>query len=447
MDFFEFLGRLHPLVVHLPIGFLLIAVLLELFKRKKESKGRHQALVFILCCGAISAILAAVFGWLLANDGYDENTLFWHKWLGIATAVVAIIAWWTKRKKEQKIYRFSVWSIGLLLLVTGHFGGSLTHGSDYLIQPLFGDISETDMAGFLPKQPDSVQVYKHLIQPVLEKKCYSCHNPEKKQGGLDMTTWDALTAGGENGKIIDGELWNSEVFKRVTLPQSSKKFMPPKGVPLSYTETLLLKWWIAQGAHPESSVMELEVSNEVQQILIREYELDTRPRSFVERIQVSKIAEEAIVNLEAKGWKIDLLGEKTNFIQVSKARLEKQIPLKITDLLTVKEQLTWLNLANMDIIDADLETLSQFPNLSRLRLENNSITDEGLKHLTGLANLESLNLYNNAISDAGLVLLEQIKALSRVYLWRTNITAKGIEKLKTARPAMELNTGVIDLKN
>ena len=103
MNFSEFFGRLHPLVVHLPIGFLLIAVLLEWFKGKDASKGKNRAIVFILFLGAISAIIAAVFGWLLANDGYDENTLFWHKWLGISTAVFAIIAWWTKRKKEKKI--------------------------------------------------------------------------------------------------------------------------------------------------------------------------------------------------------------------------------------------------------------------------------------------------------------------------------------------------------
>ena len=251
MNFYEFFGRLHPLVVHLPIGFLLIAVLLEWFKGKDASKGKNRAIVFILFLGAISAIIAAVFGWLLANDGYDENTLFWHKWLGISAAVFAIIAWWTKRKKEKKIYKFSIWSIAILLLVTGHFGGSLTHGSDYLLQPLQGDADKTDLAANLPKQPDSVQVYNHLIQPVLEQKCYSCHNPEKKQGGLDMTTWDAFLEGGENGHVLENNVWESELFKRVTLPEDSKKFMPPKGIPLSYSEKILLKWWILQGANPE----------------------------------------------------------------------------------------------------------------------------------------------------------------------------------------------------
>jgi len=441
MNFSEFFGRLHPLVVHLPIGFLLIAVLLEWFKGKDASKGKNRAIVFILFLGAISAIIAAVFGWLLANDGYDENTLFWHKWLGISTAVFAIIAWWTKRKKEKKIYKLSIWSIAILLLVTGHFGGSLTHGSDYLLQPLQGDADKIDLAANLPKQPDSVQVYNHLIQPVLEQKCYSCHNPEKKQGGLDMTTWDALLEGGENGHVFENDVWKSELFKRVTLPEDSKKFMPPKGIPLNYSEKILLKWWIAQGANPESKIVDNEVSEEVQQVLMNSYGLDTRPRPFVERAQVSAVDDAIILQLGSKGWKVDRLGEKNNLLEISKAHLEKPIPLSVSDLMPIKEQLTWLNLADTKITDDDLKVIAQFPNLSRLRLENNEVTDVGIQHLTVLSHLESLNLYNNRITDAGLLLLEKLPALTRVYLWKTDITQDGISKLSANRPEMEIISG------
>lgn len=441
MNFSEFFGRLHPLIVHLPIGFLLIAVLLEWFKGKDASKGKNRAIVFILFLGAISAIVAAIFGWLLANDGYDEDTLFWHKWLGIATAVCAIIAWWTKQKKEKRIYKFSIWCVALLLLATGHFGGSLTHGSDYLLQPLKGDNVETDLAKNLPKQSDSVQVYKHLIQPVLEQKCYSCHNPEKKQGGLDMTTWDAFSEGGENGHIIESNVWDSELFKRVALPQDSKKFMPPKGIPLSYTEKVLLKWWIAQGSKPDNKITDYEITDEVQQVLIKEYGLDTRPRPFVERAQVPTVEDAIITQLENKGWKVDKLGQETNLLEVSKAHIEKPMPLSVSDLLPIKEQLTWLNLADTKITDDDLIIIGQFLNLSRLRLENNTVTDAGLQHLIALSHLESLNLYNNRITDAGLLVLEKLPALTRVYLWKTDITQVGISKLQVNRPEMQINAG------
>ncbi|MEY4403360.1 MAG: hypothetical protein RIR91_1395, partial [Verrucomicrobiota bacterium] len=37
--------------------------------------------------------------------------------------------------------------------------------------------------------------YDDHIRPLLENKCFSCHNPDKKKGGLDLTNYAALVAG------------------------------------------------------------------------------------------------------------------------------------------------------------------------------------------------------------------------------------------------------------
>ena len=36
---------------------------------------------------------------------------------------------------------------------------------------------------------------------LLKANCFSCHNPEKEKGGLDLTSREAILAGGDNGKV------------------------------------------------------------------------------------------------------------------------------------------------------------------------------------------------------------------------------------------------------
>lgn len=137
---FNFIGRLHPLIVHLPIGFLFLAILVEWAMGKSSSTANKRIVMFILVLGAVSAMVAIGCGWLLALDGeYESTILSWHRWLGTAIGILAILAPITKYFSKTKLYRLTLVLIGLLLMGTGHYGGSLTHGSDYLLQPLKGE--------------------------------------------------------------------------------------------------------------------------------------------------------------------------------------------------------------------------------------------------------------------------------------------------------------------
>jgi uncharacterized membrane protein len=153
-----FLGRFHPLIVHLPIGFLLLAAILFVFSFLKKYAFLRSALPIILFFGAISAVAAAVLGWLLATEGgYQESTLAWHQWMGISVAVVAVAAWvwisglpqrYFKRNVEEarvspeaatahilsqkKEVGIVMLSLFVLITITGHLGGNLTHGDQYL---------------------------------------------------------------------------------------------------------------------------------------------------------------------------------------------------------------------------------------------------------------------------------------------------------------------------
>lgn len=93
--------------------------------------------------GTISALVAIFHG--LANSTESDYTgrlsdfLWWHRVLGIATAVVATAAWIAVERRARSAtpraivaVRITVLAAALLVVVTGHFGGSLVFGWGYL---------------------------------------------------------------------------------------------------------------------------------------------------------------------------------------------------------------------------------------------------------------------------------------------------------------------------
>ena len=211
-----FLGRFHPLIVHLPIGILMMAAILQLIaiKSTKFKNLLDPAISITLFWGGLSSIGAVSIGWLLSlQGGYDTDTLFWHKWLGITVTVISFLGWLVKsgRLKMQRKYVYTVFiSIIVLITITGHLGGSLTHGDDYLfvyspniIKKMVGIKAGQQSNNLQEIHPDSIQVYSDVIQPILDAKCVSCHNTSKKQGGLLLTTHKNLMKGGDNGSIVD----------------------------------------------------------------------------------------------------------------------------------------------------------------------------------------------------------------------------------------------------
>jgi len=80
--------------------------------------------------------------------------------------------------------------------------------------------------------------------------CAGCHQPEKLKGGLDVTSFQALTKGGKHGQVFkSGKPDDSELIIQTT---GDKPEMPAKGDPLSPAEVAVLRQWIAQGARDDT---------------------------------------------------------------------------------------------------------------------------------------------------------------------------------------------------
>lgn len=98
----------------------------------------------------------------------------------------------------------------------------------------------------LPVQAAEKITYDDHIFPILEASCLNCHNPDKKKGGLDLSTYQGAISGGSGGKIaLAGDGGSSKLF--TTTVQTEEPIMPPEGEKIEKKHADLLRAWIDGG--------------------------------------------------------------------------------------------------------------------------------------------------------------------------------------------------------
>jgi uncharacterized membrane protein len=264
-DILLFAGRFHPLLVHLPIGMLVALAVVELTAWFPRFRNANASAGFLIALAAPLAVVTAVSGWLLSlGGGYDTELLNWHKWLGIVTAagsVAAAVLFW---QKKFNAYRCVLFLTVAALMVAGHLGGSLTHGSDYLgkyapgpLKKLLG-ASAANAATF--EDINTAPVFVAVIAPILEARCVECHGAAKSKAGLRLDSFAVLMKGSENGAVVQpGDAAKSLLVQQVLLPIDTDDHMPPAGKPqLSAGQIAVLQWWVAAGAPETNNLAELQ---------------------------------------------------------------------------------------------------------------------------------------------------------------------------------------------
>ncbi len=117
----------HPAIVHFPIALLAVAAFLEFLSRWKKNEGFHSASVINLAIGLVSAagaITTGIIFWLRLGAKL-EGTLLIHLIVASASILVGIGAY-TQRSKPAYIWLILL--SGILVMVAGHFGGSMLYG-------------------------------------------------------------------------------------------------------------------------------------------------------------------------------------------------------------------------------------------------------------------------------------------------------------------------------
>lgn len=443
----EFIGRFHPLLVHLPIGILLIGLLFHWLSLNSKYRFLHPAVPILLLAGAITAVFSCFTGYLLSLSGdYEENLVNWHMWMGIAVAVVALWLYFKwANKNSGRIYK--VISIGLLVLisVTGHLGGSLTHGTDYLASAWN---ASTDTLVFKPKVIPDVQqavVYGDIIQPILQQKCYKCHGPNKQKGNFRMDVPDLLMKGGKNGvEIVSGNAQESELIKRLLLPEEDEHHMAPKDKPqLTEKQIALVHWWIEQGADFTKKVKEVHQEERIKPILLslQSDRMEKKLPSRIPNAPVEKADARSIQKLIAVGVVVLPVAQNSNYLMANFVTAFNPGDPAIALLSPIAKQLVWLKLGNTKITDASLKVVGQCTNLTQLQLNHTAISDQGLKELKPLKNLQTLNLVGTKVTAAGLSELKNLKQLRSLYLYQTAIDKKDWKKLELMFPTTLLDSG------
>lgn len=435
------IGRLHTLLLHFPIVLLLLAMFMEFFRFQAslhENKTYLQLTEYLLLVGALSAGITVIMGIFLAKEpGYGGGDLYWHRWLGVSTYVLAALIYWIRNKNWYQATIAKSTSIGmaLLLVLVGHFGGNLTHGGNFVLEPLIKSQS-------VPLE--EAVVFQDVVQPILEKKCVACHNPDKIKGELLLTDAKSMAKGGKTGPLwVAGKPELSLLIQRAHLSIDDKKHMPPIGRPqLSDDELQLLTWWVKEKASFTKKVVDL-ASNDSLRIFSTKLLASAGPQEEV--YDFPEADEETIQKLSNEYRTIMLFAKDSPALSVNffnKAQYKAQ---KLEELKEIKEQVVTLSLAKMPVQNSDLAYLKDLEHLHTLNLNFTDITEAGLKELNGLKELMVLSLSGTKLKAAGLAnSLKAIPNLKKVYVWDAGLSREDIQILQKQVKGIQVIGGFQD---
>ena len=307
-DMVVFIGRFHPILLHLPIGSLIFLAMLEVLCMGRRGEAKHGSTALLaLFVGAAGSVLAVIAGIMLSREGgYAGGNFSLHQTMGIIGTAGVLLALVTRLMAMGQgnwellhAYRalfflsFGIMSLG------AHFGGNMSHGSKFMTErapePIKSQMiaMEKWMLSFVekpkpekteekaPETPKATEppkvlqtpptptpsptppptpaagdklVFANLIQPIFAAKCNKCHGEEKKKGDLRLDTFEFTMAGGaesakKKNNVVPGKPADSLSYQLVISAEDEDMHMPPEGKDqLTQEEIAIFKWWIEQGA-------------------------------------------------------------------------------------------------------------------------------------------------------------------------------------------------------
>ena len=441
----NFLGRFHPLIVHFPIVLILITAIFEWLQGHSQSHHIQRIFSSLYSLTVLTSIAAVLAGYLLyQSDAYEGSVVQRHLWGSIAVTLMVIWSWLmrhhylsTKKWRWRQVYRSLIFLALFGIIYTAHHGGSITHGSDYLLEPLQTLRDQRDFNRTIAmKNPESLVIYQDIMVPMMKAKCYKCHNEAKTKGGLNMTNYERLLSGGKSEKkgITPGVIEQSEIFQRISLAPDHDDFMPPDGKsPLTSDETLLLQWWIKSGAPiadtlgvgPDDSLTRLALDRYLP--TIAEGQLAAQ-RSRAQRLRMAP----KLIKLGVKNGLMIQSDPDTDSIYYG---VSMQIPPKsvgdseLSALMPYRDLFSRISLVGADLSEEGLYYLSQMPNLRKIILLKCCIKGDGLVYLKDMPKLETLNLSYTDLTSENAMQLTAFQQAKEIYLFNTFVDPSVVQLL------------------
>ncbi len=436
-------GRMHPMMLHFPIVIVILAMVMEFFRFKTEYINQELYQSFtsnLLLIGALSSAVTVIMGLFLSREGgYTGSILQWHKWTGVGVVFLTSLLYWARSMDWYKspVAKGSAIVTTLCLIFAGHFGATITHGDNFVLAP----VTSTDQTN-VPF--DQAIVFDNLVKPVLDKKCASCHNPDKVKGELVLTDVKSILAGGKNGKLFEpGKPEISLLLQRIHLPVDEKKHMPPAGkTQLTEDEISLLNLWVKDNADFKKKVIDLPVKDSLR-LLAATLLKPAGPTE--EQFDFAAADKETVKKLNNNYRVVYALSKESPALAVNIYNRNAYSTKALDELAPVKTQVVSLELNKLPVKDADLKAVSQFENLRTLNLNFTDVTGTGLKDLTALKHLQSLSLSGTNLSFQDLLVhMRSFQSLNKLAVWDTGLSDDQMKQLQKSNKNIELISGFKD---
>src|SRR5215470_10433966 len=427
----QFIGRFHPLLIHLPIGLILLVPVLEVVGRHPRFPYLRQSADFVLGLATFSAIAAAAFGWCLArNGGYSGPLVTQHMWGGLFLSLLCWTCWMLSNRADDRqpssLYLIALTITIALMIWTGYRGGQLVRGEDHFTKVMPGGMRRflrVKLASEGMAATSDNTFYGARIQPIFHCHCITCHGRDKHKSNLRVDSYDSLVRGGKHGPVIKAANFHgSELFRRITLSPSDDDFMPKGKRPLSAYEVKLIELWIAAGA-----------SNTLAVDAIKNVPSRETPNAEVtfETVDTAAVAKErsnlASVVAQLQRQYPNLLEYESrasaNLVVNASLLGDRFRDADVAALAPIADRIVRADFSRTAITDQSAHTISSMKHLRVLRLTDTRITDATVNALSGCEQLDSLSVFGTGVTHGSLLTLTHLPKLRHAYVGGTAIRA------------------------
>ena len=259
---------LHPLIVHFPIALTSVAlffILLALWRRNDEFEKIAFANIGL---ASVSSMVAGITGLMDNKNTYDgvapnADVKMVLASILLAVSLIVTITRWRKPNIFHSAMPVRVLYVGGyfvsfgLVAVLGFLGGVILYGfhelpttenavgntSLEMTHPLLPTL--TSMPGITATTVPSGGIsFTNEVFPIIKSRCVSCHGGQKTEEGLDLTSYEGLMAGSENGPVIIP----GDAIESILAQALIEREMPKRGPKLSPSQAQIILDWISQGA-------------------------------------------------------------------------------------------------------------------------------------------------------------------------------------------------------